>query len=99
MTFEVVFADGSKLLFSAVLGQQPAYIKDSGRDATGQVIPEGNSADYAGQWRYSSTDERYFRDLLRLIERYNIPVKTLNPHGRSIRCDWDGRTLRCIIPQ
>ena len=99
ITFEPVFADGSTLLFSAVLGQQPVYIKDSGRDATGQLVPEGNSAEYAGRWRYSSTDDRFFRDLIDLLGKYNIPITILNPHGRFIRCDWDGRTLRCIIPQ
>jgi hypothetical protein len=94
--YELVFFDGATLVITYTLGLDPVYVKDSGRDGAGKLVPEGNAREYAGRWTYTSDQDRFFRDLLGLIQRYNIPVTGPQTY-RSMSCTWDGSTLRCVL--
>lgn len=98
MNFEVVFPDGSSLVFNQPLGAMPNYIVDSGRDTTGLLIPEANSANYSGNWNYDPSTGGYARGrLIDLLENLNAQINYLDAHGYRISCTWNGHTLACTV--
>jgi len=97
MNFEVVFPDGSSLVFNQALSGLPNYLAESGRDTAGYLIPEANTANYAGNWNYDPSHSYARGRLIDLLERLNANINYMDAHGYRIRCTWDGHTLHCTV--
>ena len=98
MNFEVVFPDGSSIVYNQSLSALPNYVAESGRDTAGYTIPEGNAPQYAGNWNYDPSTGAYARGrLIDLLDRLNANINYMDANGYRIRCTWDGQTLHCTV--
>lgn len=98
MNFEVVFPDGSSVVYTQPLGALPKYEADSGLDTAGYGVPEANGPQYAGNWNYDPATGAYARGrLIDLLDRLNANINYMDSNGYRIMCTWDGQTLHCTV--
>lgn len=97
MNFEVLFPDGSSLVFTQALTGLPNYVPETGRDTAGLLIPEANGANYAGNWNYDPSQGYARGRLIDLLDRLNANINYMDSHGYRIMCTWDGHTLHCTV--
>jgi len=95
MSIVVKFADGTTSVFSLNYPDVNAkYEPESSRTPDGQAIPEANSPIYAGTWDTDMGTPEALQDFLDYLTSLGIPV--IRTNGTTLRCTWDGHTLRCV---
>src|SRR5262249_31066060 len=95
--FEVVFPDGSSVVYTQALTGLPKYEPESGRDDAGWLVPESNGPQFAGNWNYDPSQGYARGRLIDLLQNFGATINYIDAHGYRIRCTWDGHTLMCTV--
>ncbi|HJU40111.1 MAG TPA: hypothetical protein VJ724_11105 [Tahibacter sp.] len=105
ITVNVVFHDGSKVQIRLTVGDDATYVRGSGRDASGHVLPDpaaGNPQGYMGRWYYPPNQAADMSAFLEYMRSLGVTVTTGGDAGNGvISCIWNPatNTTTCYLPR